>query len=164
MAKRGDGHAIDRPRHAVADLGDGHLPPGKANRAVLQRPGLFAREGGGLCGRWALAGERIGVMGVGVVAGVRRAAGRIRPGLGGLACAANVGAEVAGVAGATLAGDAKPSAVGGVSCPLQMVAGGADASREELSRTAAAAREWAVGIDPHVEPDLVVALEIKAYR
>ena len=70
---------------------------------------------------------------------------------------ADVGAEVAGVAGAALAGDPKPSAIGAIGSPLQMVAGGPDAGREELGGTAAAAREGAVGVDPHVELDLIIS-------
>ena len=164
LVQSGDGDAFDRPRHAVADLGDRHLAPCEANRAVGQRAGLFAREGCSLRGGWALAGECVGVMGVGVVAGVAGGSRFISAGLGGLVSPADVGAEVAGVAGAALAGDAKPSAIGAIGSPLQMVAGGPDTGREELGGTAAAAREGAVGVDPHVELDLIISGEITTDR
>ena len=160
----GDGHAVDRPRHAVANLGDGNLSPCEANCAVGQRAGLFAWEGRGLRGGRALSGEWVDVMSVGVVAGVAGGSRCISAGLGGLASPADVCAEVAGIAGAAFAGDAKPSAVGTIGSPLQMVAGGSDAGREKLGGAAAAAREGAVGVDPHVEHNLVVTFEIKANR
>ena len=53
----------------------------------------------------------------------------------------------------------KPSAIGAIGNPLQVVAGGPDAGREELGGTAAAAREGAVGVDPHVELDLIISGE-----
>ena len=41
-----------------------------------------------------------------------------------------------------------------------MVAGGPDAGREKLGGAAAAAREGTIGVDPHVELDLIIASEI----
>ena len=71
----------------------------EANRSVSHRTSLFAREGCSLRGGWALAGERVGVISVGVVAGVASGSRCISAGLGGLASPADVGAEVAGVSG-----------------------------------------------------------------
>ena len=164
LIQRGDGHAVDRPRHAVADLGDGNLAPSEANRAVGNRTGLFVREGCGLRGGRALSGERVGVISVGVVAGVASGSRCISAGLGGLVSPADVGTEIAGVAGSTFAGDSEPSAVGAIGSPLQVVAGGPDPGREKLGGSAAAAREGAVGVDPHVEVQLIVTSEVATDR